>query len=486
MNEDELLEDLTEDVEPSDMVFEEGRDYRAWELEQLADNILRADTRRELCRQCDEYGEETGHIESQPQTNDDGSPLVDNEGQQLYVDFPELQCNNDHVWYKGEGKARGNAGKDPILFEEHLKNRQRREIYTSVGTPDPEIVSGLFNRCVDDQTQALTPTGWRSYFEIEEGDRLWAYDPSLDRCGWMPTEAPFVNHEFEGIVQVLESQNISARTTEGHSWIVVHERDKESCVVVNELLPRHYIPTVRPSFQGQRGDSQEALFELLGWVITDGTYANDRNRIVAYQAMHNPKVVALQACLKANGLSPEPSYINDATNVGHWHIENPVAQKIRNLAPTKRLSDLDLSAISAVDREALLSGVVAGDGYVRELSSGHVCREVYSTNSVEADAVQALVTVQGIPSKLRRVDNPEAFCPIEYTINLKNSRWAYVRAALREPEAYSGTVWCPTVPSGFWVARRNGTVYITGNTHPQGRKVNSADQRRKHGASFYR
>lgn len=138
---------LDEPVEPSDLKYEEGKDYRNWELEQIADNILRADSRRELCRQCDEYGTETGHIESQPQFNDDdGSPLVDQEGQQLYVDFPELKCDNGHLWYKGEGKARGNSGKNPVLFEEHLKNRQRREIYTKVGTPDPEIVSGLFNR----------------------------------------------------------------------------------------------------------------------------------------------------------------------------------------------------------------------------------------------------------------------------------------------------------------------------------------------------
>jgi hypothetical protein len=138
--------DLDEEVEPSDLKYEEGKEYRNWELEQIADNLLKADSRRELCRQCDEYGDDTGHVESQPQFHPDGEPLVDNEGQQLYVDFPELRCKNGHIWYKGEGKARGNGGKNPVLFEEHLKNRQRREIYTTIGTPDPNIVSGLFNR----------------------------------------------------------------------------------------------------------------------------------------------------------------------------------------------------------------------------------------------------------------------------------------------------------------------------------------------------
>lgn len=44
------------------------------------------------------------------------------------------------------GKPRGIKGKDPILFEEHLRSRRRREIYVTAGIPDPSIESGLYNR----------------------------------------------------------------------------------------------------------------------------------------------------------------------------------------------------------------------------------------------------------------------------------------------------------------------------------------------------
>lgn len=146
-DEEEVDEDIDYiDEEEPELTYEEGKTYSKWELEQLADQFLRADTRRELCRACGEYGEETGEIESQPQFDESGKALVDEEGSQLYVNFPELQCENGHRWYKGEGKARGNKGRHPILFEEHLKNRMRREIYTSLGHPEPDIVSGLFNR----------------------------------------------------------------------------------------------------------------------------------------------------------------------------------------------------------------------------------------------------------------------------------------------------------------------------------------------------
>jgi hypothetical protein len=44
------------------------------------------------------------------------------------------------------GKPRGIKGENPILFEEHLKSRRRREIQTEGGTPDPALVSGMYYR----------------------------------------------------------------------------------------------------------------------------------------------------------------------------------------------------------------------------------------------------------------------------------------------------------------------------------------------------
>ena len=44
------------------------------------------------------------------------------------------------------GKERGIGGKDPILFEEHLYQRQKREILNENGVPEPGLVSGIYYR----------------------------------------------------------------------------------------------------------------------------------------------------------------------------------------------------------------------------------------------------------------------------------------------------------------------------------------------------
>jgi hypothetical protein len=118
-----------------------GKKYTGSELNAIADQLLRDDSRSELCRECKEKGFLTGEITQTAQ------PVADGEGNLLLLDFPEYECENGHHWYQGEGSVRTIGGKDPILFEEHFQSRKRREIYTVVGTPDPSIVQGLYNRC---------------------------------------------------------------------------------------------------------------------------------------------------------------------------------------------------------------------------------------------------------------------------------------------------------------------------------------------------
>lgn len=120
--------------------FDPNGGYNNTELQALADDLLREDARTELCRDCGCRGDETGETVAtvQEATDARGNPLV--------IDWPVYGCKNGHEWAAGEGAVRGIGGQNPILFEEHFQSRRRREIYNSLGSPDPAIVSGLYNR----------------------------------------------------------------------------------------------------------------------------------------------------------------------------------------------------------------------------------------------------------------------------------------------------------------------------------------------------
>lgn len=158
--------DIPEDEFEEEREFDPNSSYNSLELEEFADQLLRSDANRELCRRCKDldpesipYGDETGEVESMAQSDSDGSPLLDEEGNQLYLDFPELICKRGHRWYKGEGPRRDIRGKDPILFQSHLYNRQRREIYVESGVPDPAFTMDRFGRPIDGMYNRTHPDG---------------------------------------------------------------------------------------------------------------------------------------------------------------------------------------------------------------------------------------------------------------------------------------------------------------------------------------
>jgi hypothetical protein len=203
--ETEVYED--DDVEEDDLLLEDEAEkefdpsgnYTSMELEEWGDKLLRADSNRELCRKCKDkdktgkllpYGEETGMIESVPQFSGDGSPILDDEENQLYLDFPELKCEKGHRWFQGEGQRRDIRGPNPILFESHLYNRKRREIYVEAGTPDPAFTmdrkgrptQGMYNRSHPEgrkiNTKSQRAKNGASYYRVCTWP-LWMYVASF-------------------------------------------------------------------------------------------------------------------------------------------------------------------------------------------------------------------------------------------------------------------------------------------------------------------
>lgn len=157
--------DLPEE-EDIDETFDPNKRYTKEQISEFADQLLREDSNRELCRKCKEkdpdclpYGEETGHIESVPQYDDLEGPILDDNGDLLYLDFPELKCDKGHRWFKGEGPRRDIRGVNPILFESHLYNRRRREIYVEAGTPDPAFTMDRFGRPIHGLYNRSHPDG---------------------------------------------------------------------------------------------------------------------------------------------------------------------------------------------------------------------------------------------------------------------------------------------------------------------------------------
>lgn len=110
------------------------------ELDRMADEILAADLRSELCRECDRRGVVLGEPEMLTILDRDEQDTGVRAVAERYV------CEQGHVWHAGEGKARGRGGDSPILLDEHYAHRRSKEAYMAEGVVGDWTRPGMFHR----------------------------------------------------------------------------------------------------------------------------------------------------------------------------------------------------------------------------------------------------------------------------------------------------------------------------------------------------
>ena len=143
--------------------------------------------------------------------------------------------------------------------------------------------------------------------------------------------------------------------------------------------------------------------------------------------------------------------------------------------------------LTADQRQLLVNTMIDGDGWKRNSNTSYVQK-----SKEHIDMFQALVTLTGKKSNIHYVDNHMSFGKFVdlYTMNIFSTRGNTTRGEcidlhggkdngrktgmlgrgkINHPNKptthYKGTVWCPETEYGCFVARRNGKVYLTGNTY---------------------
>jgi DNA modification methylase len=337
------------------------------------------------------------------------------------------------------------------------------------GTPlaidaNPQGFSEAHFACVDDATEALTPRGWRLHAELSDGDEIAAYDRDKGIAFWQ--RATFHRYPFDGELVAIEKRDSSQRLTENHRCLVRRRVSGEGVVEAGKLKPGMQVPVSANLVVSESPGYGETFAALLGWYLTEGEKKRGQ-WIRIYQSLSaNPKKVeAIRSLLRELGAD-----FKESKRSREWRgrpsieivfsVRGDVAESLYMASPRKDASWSWLSwPISEI--RAFVDAVIDGDGHRR--SDGRCC-------VVQKDR-GFLDIIQGMGMRLGwrgHIAPKKEGCFVLY---LTDGRWLTLRSAdgVHTPigrERYSGTVWCPSVESTFWVARRAGKPFITGNTFP--------------------
>lgn len=327
--------------------------------------------------------------------------------------------------------------------------------------------------CVDTETEMLTASGWKKYNEVESGELAAQYDLASHKLSWGKVES-IVSYKVKNQNMVsVGNFNLDIKLTPNHRTIVSKINRNNGTmglpqiIRADQLTVQHQIPISAEWEAGGESPVSPEFAELLGWYVAEGWENPNGKHLEISQSLsaNKSKAERIEYLLsqvgarfsRALGVS---KYNGSPYYMYYFQVDGFINLKLREYAPHKLLSHSVLLWDSSL-LNCLLNGLVNGDGHVRE--DGRQCFIQKSKQTI--DIVQAIAVRCGYATLVRQRKGM-------WRLYLTKKRFVGLRGTGGKnkeinTEPYTGIVWCPQMPLGTFVARRNGRMFITGNTfHP--------------------
>ena len=333
--------------------------------------------------------------------------------------------------------------------------------------------------CVDDRTEALTRRGWVSGAEVDTEDEVLSLNPDTGLTEWVRVdEVVRYDLEEEPVVRMTGRAHNSVTTTNHRWWVTPAHADRGGgrWVTSSELTTESRIPIAAP-----RGDAPttprhlDEFVELVAWWYTEGTIcAGGKRGVISQSARVNPELVdRIRACFEKLG-GPQ-GFLRDgfvwaeyetAEDMVGWRFKGEVFDDLTAVAPDRVPTPEFLTSLTAEQAALFVDVSVAADGH----TWGGKYSEFVQKDPRRVAAFEMACVLAGRAFRTRKA-NPK-HRDVYRTKVLHSTGVKPVGAARNKGAAgsvtttpYTGSVWCPKLARNhIWLARREGTVYFTGNS----------------------
>lgn len=304
--------------------------------------------------------------------------------------------------------------------------------------------------CLTGDHEVLTPNGWARLDEWQGGEiACWNVDETVDFM-----EAKALAFPYEGEMCAIESKRVSQISTPDHrmacAWGTKREwrvKTAEECALGKVRIP-YYGRRKLPRFC-----VEEIPLRVAVMTQADGHFSS-RGR-VTFHFKKERKVARCQMLLSAAGIRFSRNTYETGTVFTVYPSDIPEwlrAFEEKVFSP----------ALFDADPDVFFDELSFWDGSVSTKNSFQ-----YSTAvRANADFVQAFAHMSGRAAiLLERPGRKEGWSTI-YTLNIweNGSNRSVVMPEAHSKQAFKGTVYCAETKTGFFMVRRNGRVWVTGNS----------------------
>jgi len=309
-------------------------------------------------------------------------------------------------------------------------------------------------KCMPGDTEVLTPSGWVRLDEHQPWQAIAQWDAG--KISFVRASAMNV-YDHEGPLNTFEANHVHQITTDEHRLLVVNDRTKKQEVVLAKDFEQRmhwHLPT-SGKYSGETNSLTltPGIMQLLVAIQADGSIDPYDNLILRVDKAR--KVKRAEEILAKLGLR------YTRTNRGFFiHSSNWAARVIAQLLGTRKEFGPYLLSQNQEALEAFIAEIPHWDGHI---PTG----QYFTTVAGNAHWVQTIAHITGFRATV--TERP----PHAAGFGKKNLFWVKIGKASgtslvsiqQGTTEYTGKVYCPTVPSGFFLVRSKGKISVTGNSN---------------------
>jgi len=346
--------------------------------------------------------------------------------------------------------------------------------------------------CYDSETEILTSKGWKKIDQVDrDSEEVAVYVPEQDSIRYEVPKSWYLA-DYTGEMVSIKSKGVDLLVTPEHKlWLkapssTVHGKRYKygfskrlagertwsdgwtaQCGITNweGKTPKVVVP---PSAKcaGFDIEPSESWAKFFGWYVSEGCCGkNDRRISISQSKSIHPEYHDI--IIKAiENLGFKPSIRDEMIRFGSVVLCNFLATEFGSVSREKKIP-VWLKNWPKELLESFLETAMKGDGcWGDKRSKNSTAGQYTSTSDRLIDDMQEICFKLGYSTKA---------CP-RYPSRYKGTDYVgtarkllivkrpYRSISQSTKKLYSGTIWCPTVSTGWVVVRRNGKCVISGNT----------------------
>lgn len=319
------------------------------------------------------------------------------------------------------------------------------------------------HHCYDPETQILTQTGWKYFYELSYKDKVAAVNIKTNQVGFEIPKDIFTD-DYNELMYHVKGQQLDLLVTKGHRMVVSQKRDPKIGFGSNEFQTveevqgktRKYLKAVSNT-NSTKLDKDFA--KLLGFFIGDGHSAT--NNTLSFHIRKSREINFIKSLSYQLKENKNNKFCITEPGLGKWFKDNCYTQ-----SGEKKLPD-DFLSYSTEDFHNILEGLKNSDGTKKRNTFVY-----YTTSTTLKNQLLALAAVNNSAfslstthpknekwSTLYRLNFTNRIRP-EVALSQKNRGNTYTESWV----PYRGKVYCVTVSTGAIIVKRNDKVSVSGNT----------------------